>query len=395
MISKYDPASPSSYISAYYYAKGFRHFFSKSKEELQDYIDKLDLTEPGNTILREILSDMLNIQTLDSLHHKLCHFWKIMTYEHLEFSNIHSLKEQISWTLSRLTSIYDQLGRQDLATNFHTLIQMIQPLNILYMTSLIEKLESAKDAVTNKDIILFLGNCGSGKSASIHFLAGSKMIKTKKNGFFHIEPFDSAPCVRDVKVGVSTQSVTKSMTVVELSNGMIVCDTPGFGDTAGPETDIANGIGLINSLSFTKTIQPVMILSQKNMDKLRGVREMKKSMSSMFVDIPSLLPSMSYFFTKYESIEADMICDQLKTLRDEFTEEEKFDLNYVMIVDDMIKKTNPLAIIIDPLQKSEESPSANKILEDINSIRPLKQSPSEILKIFVSTESEKKLSDHW
>jgi GTP-binding protein EngB required for normal cell division len=355
----------------------------------------LGLDEPGNHILKDVLSDMLNIQTVNDLRQKLDYFWKIIASEHLEFDTILSLKEEILLSLSQLSSVDDLLGRQDLANKFHTLIQLIQPLNILYMTSLIENFEYAKSVMENKDIILFLGNTGAGKSTTIHFLAGSKMKKVRQKGFYHIEPIDSAPCAREINVAASTQSVTKSMTVVELPNGMIICDTPGFGDTTGPETDIANGIGLVNSLSVTRSVKPVMILSEKNMDRLRGVREMKNTMTSMFVDIPSLLPSMSYFFTKYDAEDADLIWEQLETLRNEFSDEDKFDINYVAIVDDMIKKTNPLAIIIDPMQKSEGSLSAEKILERVNALEQSGGNPTEILKTFVSPESENKLSDHW
>jgi ABC-type multidrug transport system ATPase subunit len=42
--------------------------------------------------------------------------------------------------------------------------------------------------VKNKDIIMFLGDTGAGKSTTIHFLAGSKMRKVKINGVDHIEP---------------------------------------------------------------------------------------------------------------------------------------------------------------------------------------------------------------
>jgi GTP-binding protein EngB required for normal cell division len=377
------------------YASGFRQFLSQPHDEFQDYLNNLNLAEPESTIMRDIFSDILSIQTLEDLCQRMDYFWDILATEHLEFDTILSLKEEISLSVSQLSSIHDLPGRQGIASSFHTLIQLIQPLDIMYMASLIENFESAKIIMENKDLILFLGNSGAGKSTTIHFLAGSKLKKVKHNGFSHIEPIDSAPCARDVIVAASTQSVTKSMTVVELPNGMILCDTPGFGDTSGPETDIANGMGLINSLSRARSVKPVIVLSEKNMDRLRAVREMKNAMSSMFVDIQSLLPSMSYFFTKYDADDADSIWQQITALREEFSEDDKFDANYVAIVDDMIKKTNPLATIIDPLQKSKESLSADKILDDINVLAPSGESLSQLLKTFVSPESENRLSNHW
>ena len=29
---------------------------------------------------------------------------------------------------------------------------------------------------------------------------------------------------------------------------LVICDSPGFGDSAGVEVDIANGVGMINAL---------------------------------------------------------------------------------------------------------------------------------------------------
>lgn len=52
----------------YLYAKGFRQFFSTSEVELQDYLSKMDLAEPGNNILRDVFSELLGIHTLDDLH---------------------------------------------------------------------------------------------------------------------------------------------------------------------------------------------------------------------------------------------------------------------------------------------------------------------------------------
>jgi hypothetical protein len=85
---------------------------------------------------------------------------------------------------------------------------------------------------------------------------------------------------------------------------------------------------------------------------------------------------MSYFFTKYDT---RMLIS--------------FDINYAEIVDDMIKKTNPLAIIIDPMKESEESPSVDKILGDVNALDPSGGGdPTEVSKTSVSSESENILS---
>jgi ABC-type sugar transport system ATPase subunit len=45
------------------------------------------------------------------------------------------------------------------------------------MKKLIEEADKARVQVKDKEIILFLGNTGAGKSTTIHFLAGSEMAR--------------------------------------------------------------------------------------------------------------------------------------------------------------------------------------------------------------------------
>jgi Fe-S cluster assembly ATPase SufC len=52
----------------------------------------------------------------------------------------------------------------------------------------IKKNNEASDSVKGQNIILLLGDTGTGKSTTIHFLAGSKMHQIKKGRINHIEP---------------------------------------------------------------------------------------------------------------------------------------------------------------------------------------------------------------
>ena len=56
---------------------------------------------------------------------------------------------------------------------------MVKVIDIYFLKFLIEKVKEAAINIKNEDIILLLGTLGSGKSTTIHFLAGSKMEKIK------------------------------------------------------------------------------------------------------------------------------------------------------------------------------------------------------------------------
>jgi GTP-binding protein EngB required for normal cell division len=352
--------------------------------------------EGNGRVMKEVLSEYLLMETPFDINQKLKSLWECLEYENLVFENILIAKEGILWSISELSSSGDMIRiSQDLSAAFHELIQCIQPLNVPLMISLIEDFDTTAQRIAGQDIILILGETGAGKSTSIHFLAGSEMEEIEINGFDHIQPTQISTNVRDLRVGASTQSVTKSIIAVQLVNGMIICDTPGFGETTGPEADIANGIGIIHSLALTKSVKLVMVLSQQNMDRLRGIRKMNQIMKAMFVDLQSILPCLTYFFTKYPAKSAPRICQQLIALRNEFTEEDHLDLGYVAIVEDLIGKTTPTAIVIDPLMSSSKSVPHTQVLDHLESLIPSTQSPEKIFKTFVSPYSADKLTAQW
>jgi ABC-type multidrug transport system ATPase subunit len=56
----------------------------------------------------------------------------------------------------------------------------------------LQQVDLAAERIKGKEIILFLGETGAGKSTTIHFLAGSKMgigkIKGEDGDVYHIGP---------------------------------------------------------------------------------------------------------------------------------------------------------------------------------------------------------------
>ena len=54
--------------------------------------------------------------------------------------------------------------------------------------------------------------------------------------------------------------------------GLVICDNPGFGDSAGVEVDIANGVGMINALHRARSVRVVIIIPYDSLtaDKMTG-----------------------------------------------------------------------------------------------------------------------------
>ena len=56
------------------------------------------------------------------------------------------------------------------------ILKDVRPLDINDVRSFIQKAEEAATMIQNQDVILLIGRSASGKSATIHFLAGSKIV---------------------------------------------------------------------------------------------------------------------------------------------------------------------------------------------------------------------------
>lgn len=56
---------------------------------------------------------------------------------------------------------------------------------------------------------------------------------------------------------------------------LVICDSPGFGDNAGVEVDIANGVGMINALYGATSVRVVILLAYEALisNRMRGAIE--------------------------------------------------------------------------------------------------------------------------
>lgn len=80
---------------------------------------------------------------------------------------------------------------------------------------------------------------------------------------------------------------------------IIICDTPGFGDSGGVEIDIANGVGMINALNGANSVRIVVILPYHSLlgDRMDGAINMGETISSFFCN-SSMLKSIKIYFSK-------------------------------------------------------------------------------------------------
>lgn len=67
-------------------------------------------------------------------------------------------------------------------------MKFIKPFSFHELFSLVKEVDKSGEIMDGKDIIMLLGTTGSGKSTTVHYLAGSKMRLVRVNGIPHYEP---------------------------------------------------------------------------------------------------------------------------------------------------------------------------------------------------------------
>ena len=274
------------------------------------------------------------------------------------------------------------------------LLKQLRPLNVPEILRLVEKSNSAVELVKDQNIILFLGETGSGKSTTIHYLSGSKMIETVVDGMPHIGYSEVRNSdLNNVKTSPSSRSETRYISSVRVNpedvgatfdDPVYLCDTPGFGDTAESEVDIANGAGMIMAIRGCKSVKPVVLISYKSVgDQMTGLKKIIHLLAAMIPEMNEYSKAFSFFFTKYPNRDKDGINATLRNIKKNLNEEEEVDEGFKILINRMIQKTaNRPATTIDPLGGN---PIA--ILNDLMDSEAIKR-PDEVFRFSLTEKSK-------
>ncbi|CAF1084596.1 unnamed protein product [Adineta steineri] len=251
------------------------------------------------------------------------------------------------------------------------------------------------------------GTTGAGKSTTIQFLSGAKMkeVPVEISPGIYLQHVTAVGPIKnpDLKNVVSSplqKSETRYIAPVTVQlkdvlgpheSGVITfCDAPGFGDTAGPEVDIANSIGVIEALKGTQSVKLLALSSYKSLgDRGQGIQKLAHILISMVHGIEDKLGAIYYGFTKYPektdihalllSIKADQV-DRDVTLQS--------DIVFVKVLKDMIRKTRNGADKINPTTNSPK-----ELIENLMDVRGIMY-PGEVFRFSMSAETRASISDH-
>ncbi|CAF4020109.1 unnamed protein product [Rotaria sp. Silwood2] len=296
------------------------------------------------------------------------------------------------------------VGEHDVSSTVRSLGELltkIRPLNIPEILRLVEKARKAGQLIYSKEIILLIGETGTGKSTTIQFLAGSKM----KNIKVQVEPgrfLDHITVdglignleLRKVTSSPRNKAETRYITPVTIQlkdifgphecGEIILCDAPGFGDTGGPEVDIANSVGVIEAIQGCESVKILALSSYKGLgDRGQGIQKLTHLLINMVHGIEGRLSAIFYAFTKYpKNFDINATLTDIKISKVETDPLLRNDSAFVTVLTDMINKTKNCAENIDPVHGDRKN-----IIQKLKNVRGIVY-PKEAFRFSANEETQ-------
>ncbi|CAB9511825.1 protein DnaJ [Seminavis robusta] len=241
---------------------------------------------------------------------------------------------------------------QSLQSKLMEVLDIMRPLDVDKLCSLLKEHAPTCELVDGKNIILLLGDSGAGKTTTMLYLTGVTFDEVEEEGEFHLRPVEFPdPKLAQFRTGGGSSSMTKTLQCVEVTTDeqhIVLCDVPGFRDTAGAEVDIANGLGIVRAIQRAKGVKLVLVLSQAGIgDRFQGLNETLDSITRLMVnDFDSACAeAFGYLFTKFEPKHGPVLH---KKFRSAAAKKEVFK-GLRALLEDMATKTNPRAQLVNPL----------------------------------------------
>ncbi len=173
------------------------------------------------------------------------------------------------------------------------------------------------------------------------------------------------------------------MRIIHRGKNYVLCDSPGFEDTNGPEVDIANCLGIVKAIRGCKSVKPIILLSNKSGDRFQAVKELAHMLVGMIPSIQEHLPSFSYVFTKFPPKELDAIPSILKSIIDNFKPEESADESFTTLIYDIQSKINMNGPTTIDVIKDNRELTIERLLSTAKIAYP-----EEVFKVSISPQSK-------
>lgn len=235
------------------------------------------------------------------------------------------------------------------------------PFNLHEALFLIERSKNAGQL--GGSIVLLTGPTGCGKSTTVHYLAGSSFVEinidpnslqeveaSNTKSLRHFKPL-SVPGRVDLSSFVSSpemRSETRYVNTMQLrcqvdgrkNIEFTLADTAGFGDTRGPELEMANTAGLVCALHAATNCRLLVLIKKDSLgSRLDGLVRLFDTLASMFKVIEDVLPSVVYVLTGFKkSGGLGRFLAKAENARKHLTESNRFNGSVALFFNDLLAK---------------------------------------------------------
>jgi TPR repeat protein/energy-coupling factor transporter ATP-binding protein EcfA2 len=234
----------------------------------------------------------------------------------------------------------------------------------------------AVETGANKDIILLLGNTGSGKSTLVNYLLHCSMKaynnpKTNKKYVIVAQGFERA------KIGMKhSDSATLYPEIFQSQEGHFYCDCPGFGDSRGLEYQICAPIAIKSAIHFARNVRALILVidwPSVESNRANGLRKAFQALREFLtnnegdaVKLETLQKSIIFVFTKTDlvptSIDLSNILQCIEEIKIEQEKLETAEAAVIVSVCQLLLKNPNHVIQANSLDSGE---SRKKILDCI------------------------------
>ncbi|KAL4496499.1 hypothetical protein ABPG72_014729 [Tetrahymena utriculariae] len=353
--------------------------------------------------LDENITELINILEDKDQQEQCISLYNILNHQNL--LEAETTTKQMQQVLQKRQKDFQNYQFQAAKTALYNFFQTLNSLDLQKIAYQISKSNEFCDGIQDQEIVIFLGFTSAGKSTIIHYLAGSKIQKIETNDQRkYWEPSNQNPNYKNLNYVVSksdAKSETKFVIPVKIKttdqegneNGeddeYILCDTPGFHDTDGKESEIANLTAITKYISVCQSVKPVVVISEKQIsDRGQGIKSIASVIKRMVKPSQNFQQTVKKFlfvFTKYNNEEdRKELHNKLKNIKKNLNLQEQKDQEFVGVLNCMLEQTSDQNKIIffDLSLKGYEF--LERYIKNRNPIL----NPKEIFTCFLTTEAE-------
>lgn len=243
------------------------------------------------------------------------------------------------------------------------------------------------------EVILVIGNTGSGKSTLVNYLAGARLIAEKK-GFGKLLIAVPEPISSEMRVSHKLKSETAIPNSWKDNNtGIVYWDCPGFDDNRGPVQDIANAFYIKRLFELSKQVKIIVVTTESSFTEGRGTEftSLIGSLANLFVDVEHFKESLSLIVTK--ATEGSEVSDVTGAIQEILTTEDTAvtkDSNQQKVLQYLAEHDNQIGLFYAPKKAGEiTGNNRSELLSVIENTKPVRDfavsiSVSDKSKLYVS-----------